>query len=68
MRHFNEHVRPQGFKAMIVVPDRDACDLYKKALDEIIPTENSAVVVSTSAKDNLEFRQKYNLTKDQKRN
>ncbi len=65
VRHFNEHARPQGFKAMIVVPDRDACDLYKKALDEIIPTENSAVVVSTSAKDNLEFRQKYNLTKDQ---
>ncbi len=65
IQHFNEHVRPQGFKAMIVVPDREACDLYKTALDEIIPTENSAVVVSTSASDDLEFRQKYNLGKDQ---
>ena len=65
IQHFNEHVRPQGFKAMIVVPDREACDLYKTALDEIIPTENSAVVVSTSASDDLEFRQKYNLSKDQ---
>jgi type I restriction enzyme R subunit len=65
IQHFNEHVRPQRFKAMIVVPDREACALYKTALDEIIPTENSAVVVSTSASDDLEFRQKYNLSKDQ---
>lgn len=63
--HYTQRVEPQGFKAMIVTPDREACDLYKKALDEIFPEESSAVVISTSASDELEFRRKYELSKDQ---
>lgn len=32
--HFNEKVDPQGFKAMIVTPDRFACVQYKTELDK----------------------------------
>lgn len=64
IEHFTQRVEPQGFKAMIVVPDRSACDLYKQELDKIFPPESSAVVMSTSAGDDLDFRRKYGLTKD----
>jgi type I restriction enzyme R subunit len=31
--HFASHVRPNGFKAMVVCRDKEACSLYKVALD-----------------------------------
>lgn len=63
--HFKEKVAPQGFKAMIVTPDRDACAQYKEALDAYFPTEASKVVISTTANDTLEFKQKWGLDKSQ---
>lgn len=65
VEHFTQRVEPQGFKAMIVAPDREACDIYKQELDKIFPEESSAVVVSSSASDALEFRRKYERSKDQ---
>jgi type I restriction enzyme R subunit len=32
-RHFVEHVRPNGFKGMLVCRDKAMCALYKVALD-----------------------------------
>jgi type I restriction enzyme, R subunit len=32
-KHFVEHERPNGFKAMLVCQDKDMCALYKVALD-----------------------------------
>ncbi len=32
-RHFRENVEPMGFKAFLVAVDREACALYKQALD-----------------------------------
>jgi type I restriction enzyme R subunit len=63
--HFREHVEPQGFKAMIVTPDRKACEQYKEELDKIIGTESSAVVISTTANDDLDFKQRWGMDKDQ---
>ncbi|PLX27159.1 DEAD/DEAH box helicase [Candidatus Parcubacteria bacterium] len=63
--HYKLKVEPQGLKAMIVTPDRYACDIYKKELDKLFPEDASAVVISTSASDELEFRRKYELSKDQ---
>lgn len=63
--HFKEKVEPQGFKAMIVTSDRYACDQYKEELDKHFPTEASKVVISTTANDDYDFKQKYSLTKDQ---
>ena len=63
--HFKEKVEPHGLKAMIVTPDRHACVQYKAELDTYFPPEASAVVISTSANDDLEFKQQWSLDKSQ---
>jgi type I restriction enzyme R subunit len=63
--HFKEKVAPHGFKAMIVTPDREACVEYKEALDKFFPVEASKVVISTTANDKLEFKQKWGVDKTQ---
>jgi type I restriction enzyme R subunit len=63
--HFKEKVAPNGFKAMIVTPDRFACVQYKEELDKHFPTEASQVVISTSANDDYEFKQKWAVDKSQ---
>ena len=63
--HFKEKVEPHGYKALIVTPDRYACVQYKEELDNYFPTEASAVVISTSANDDFEFKQKWGLDKSQ---
>lgn len=64
-KHFNEKVAPHGYKAMIVTPDRYACVQYKEELDKYFATEASKVVISTSANDDFEFKQKWGLDKSQ---
>jgi type I restriction enzyme R subunit len=63
--HFREKVDPHGFKAMIVTPDRYACIQYKEELDKLFAPEESAVVISSSANDEFEFKQKWALDKSQ---
>jgi type I restriction enzyme R subunit len=63
--HFKEKVGPHGFKAMIVTPDRYACVQYKEELDKYLPEEASKVVMSTSANDDFEFKQKWGVDKSQ---
>jgi len=62
--HFKARVEPEGLKAMIVTPDREACAQYKEALDLLINTEASEVVISSSANDDFDFKQKYAMDKD----
>lgn len=64
-KHFNEKVAPHGYKAMIVTPDRYACVQYKEELDKYFSTEASKIVISTSANDDFEFKQKWGLDKSQ---
>lgn len=63
--HYEEKVAPQGFKAMIVTPDRFACVQYKLELDKYFPEEASKVVFSTSANDEYSFKQKWGIDKAQ---
>ncbi len=63
--HFKEKVEPHGFKAMIVTPDRYACVQYKEELDKFFPEDASVVVMSTSANDDFEFKQKWGVDKSQ---
>lgn len=63
-QHYQEHVKPEGLKAMIVTPDRHACVQYKDELDKYFPAEASEVVISTSASDTFEFKEKWALDKD----
>lgn len=63
--HFKDKVEPNGFKAMIVTPDRFACVQYKEELDKHFPSEASRVVISTSANDEYEFKQKWAVDKSE---
>jgi type I restriction enzyme R subunit len=62
--HFQKHVDPEGFKAMIVTPDRYACVQYKEELDKLLSPETSIVVISTSANDDFEFKKNFGMDKD----
>jgi len=64
-KHFNEKVGPHGYKAMIVCPDRYACVQYKEELDNYFPTAASKVIISTTANDGYEFKQKWAIDKSQ---
>ena len=48
-RHFQEKVAPSGFGAQVVTFDRDSCVRYKKALDEFLPTDMSAIVMTVNS-------------------
>ncbi len=63
--HFETQVNPHGLKAMIVTTDRYACVQYKEELDKYFPEQASKVVISTTANDDIEFKQKWRLDKDQ---
>ena len=63
--HYKEKVEPHGFKAMIVTPDRHACVQYKEELDKYYAEEASVVIISTSANDDFEFKQKWGIDKSQ---
>ena len=65
VEHFKLHVEPELLKAMIVTPDRYACIQYKEELDKLLNPESSEVVISTSANDDFDFKQKWAMDKDQ---
>ena len=65
MEHFTSRVEPEGLKAMIVTPDRYACIQYKEELDQLISSEASEVVISSSSNDDFDFKQKWAKDKDQ---
>ena len=50
-KHFQENVEPMGFKAFLVAVDREACAMYKVALDRHLPSEYSEVVYSPYHQD-----------------
>ena len=49
--HFQQNVEPMGFKAFLIAVDREACALYKTALDRYLPPEYSEVVYSPYHQD-----------------
>lgn len=62
--HFKENVEPMGFKAFFVAVDREACALYKKALDRFLPSDYSQVMYSPAQNDK-ELLQQYYLSDDE---
>ncbi len=65
--HFKSTIEPMGYKAFLVGVDREACALYKQALDKHLPAEYSEVVISTQGKKDPERLRKYRLTEDQEK-
>lgn len=62
--HFRDKVEPNGFKAQVVTFDRECCVLYKKALDDIVGPDASAIVMHTQGGKGDEFAT-YKLSKDE---
>lgn len=54
--HFKKYVEPLGYKAFLVAVDREACVLYKKELDRILPKEYSEVIISHGFNDPSEMQ------------
>lgn len=61
--HFKENVEPLGYKAFLVGVDREACALYKHALDRYLPPEYTEVVY-TSAHNDSELLSEFKLDED----
>jgi type I restriction enzyme R subunit len=57
VKHFQTKVEPNGFKAEVVTFDRECCVLYKAEMDELVGPEASAIVMSTSQGDPVEWKQ-----------
>ena len=64
VQHFHNNVEPNGFKALVVTFDREACVQYKAELDKLLPPEASEVVMSVGTGDKVEWRQRFSRSKE----
>jgi len=64
VKHYQEKVEPNGFKAQVVTFDRECCVLYKKALDTLVGPEASAIVMHTQGGKGDEYAE-WKLSKDE---
>jgi type I restriction enzyme R subunit len=55
-QHFWETIEPMGYKAFLVGVDRQACALYKKALDKYLPPSYSQVVYTSAHNDTADLK------------
>ncbi|MBI5624306.1 MAG: type I restriction endonuclease subunit R [Elusimicrobia bacterium] len=63
VEHYQESIRPSGFKAMVVAETREAAVLYKCALDKLMDPSLSRVVMTIDErKDPDEWKDKYTLS------
>lgn len=65
-QHYRENVEPMGFKAFLVAVDREACALYKQALDKYLPAEYSQPVYSPFHNDDKLLKDFY-LNEDEEK-
>ena len=54
--HYRTKVEPNGFKAQVVVFDRECCVLYKAVMDELLGPEAGAIVMSGAQGDPPEWK------------
>lgn len=57
VNHFKTKVEPNGFKAQVVVFDRECCVLYKNVMDELTGSDASAIVMTGQQGDPEEWKQ-----------
>ncbi len=57
VKHYQDKVEPNGFKAQVVTFDRESCVLFKQAIDEVLPPEASDIVMSAAQGDPEEWKQ-----------
>ena len=54
-KDFKEKVQPLGYKAFLVAVDREACALYKRALDKLLPPEWTSAIYTPAQNDSERF-------------
>ncbi len=64
--HYKDYIEPMGYKAFLVGVDREACALYKSALDKYLPEEYSSVVYSPAQNDSEELSRYHLSTTEEK--
>lgn len=64
--HYKENVEPLGYKAFLVGVDREACALYKKALDKYLPKEYSEVVYTGNNNDS-QLLKEFHISEDKEK-
>ncbi len=64
--HYRENVEPLGYKAFLVAVDREACALYKAALDKVLPPDWSQVVYTGSNNDSERLKQFHLASEEEK--
>jgi type I restriction enzyme R subunit len=64
--HYKNNVELLGYKAFVVAVDREACVLYKDALNKYLPESYSEVIMSYSNNDNEKMK-KYYKSEDQEK-
>lgn len=62
--HFRAYIEPMGYKAFLVAVDREACCVYKEALDRYLPADMSQVVISRGHNDPAHLR-RYHLSDEE---
>lgn len=69
-RHYRENVEPMGYKAFLVGVDREACALYKQALDKFLPEDYSVPIYSAAQHDSERYPlvYKYQIDAAQEKN
>ena len=65
LKHYREHIQPNGFKAMIVVGSRHAATIFKKTLDEL-GAPPSEVIISGDHNDEQYIAQYTDKVKQKK--
>jgi len=65
LKHYREHIQPNGFKAMIVTSSRNAAITYKEQLDKL-ESPKSAVIISGDHNDEQRFLEYTDGTKQKK--
>lgn len=63
-KHFTEKIRPNGYKAQVVVYDRPSCIKYKVEFDKLLGPECSTIVMDTND-DKADEYKAYRRNKDE---
>lgn len=65
IEHFKENIEPSGFKGMIVAHNREACVKYKDAIDQMLPKEESEVVMTVNKDDPDDWKKRFEKTREE---
>lgn len=68
VEHYGRHVRPNGFKAMLVTSSKTAAVRYKEALDSIAGSPESKIIMSETDEGHIDAAEhaRHSMTQEQR--